>query len=88
MNIVFLDGKIISKIEFKFIIENNNKLSKKHTSICYFDILCSNFMVIKIKEYDEIAELCYRKLKTEDYICVCGRLNQKYEIEIKEFYIM
>ena len=85
MNICFFSGKIISKIEFKFVMKNDVNLSSKHTSICYFDVLLNNNTVIKIKAYDDLADFCYRNLKEKYFINICGRLCQNYEIELYEF---
>ena len=57
MNICFLMGKIISEIEFKFIIQG------KKTSIATFQIELENKSRIKVKGYNEIADYCYQKLK-------------------------
>ena len=47
MNICFLKGKIISDIEFKFIINN-----KKYYSISIFKIKLDNKSIIAVKGYN------------------------------------
>ena len=63
MNIGFLIGKIISDIDFKFIVN-----SKKYYSISTFQIELNNKSVITVKGYNEIADFCYRRLLKNGYI--------------------
>lgn len=56
MNICFLKGKIISDIEFQFIINN-----KKYYSFSIFKIKLDN-KSITVKGYNETADWCYRNL--------------------------
>ena len=83
MNICFLIGKIISDIDFKFIVN-----SKKYYSISIFQIELNNKSVITVKGYNEIADFCYRRLLKNDYINLYGELNSKGEIEILEIYLL
>lgn len=80
MNIIFLKGKIISKIEYEFIINNINN------AIVIFKIQVEDNIII-IKGYDEIADFCYRKLGVGQEIYLQGRINSKMEIIIQEIYI-
>ena len=74
MNICFFIGKIVSKVNFKFIVEGKN------TSIAMFEIQLENNSIIKIKGYDEIADFCLKFLKEKDTVLIQGRLNQDYNI--------
>lgn len=76
MNICFLYGKIISDIDFKFIMNNKNK-----TSISVYKIQLNNKSIVIVKGYNEIADYCYRNLKIGDNIYIQGRLNNMMEIE-------
>ena len=76
MNICFLYGKIISDIDFKFIMNNKNK-----TSIIVYKIQLNNKSIVTVKGYNEIADYCYRNLKIGDNIYIQGRLNNMMEIE-------
>ena len=78
MNLCILIGKIISKIEFKFIINS------KHKSIACFDLELSNKSIVKVKAYDEIADYCYKELKEDNKILIYGKLNEKVEVTINE----
>ena len=78
MNICILFGKIISNVEYKFIItkekikettkekrKNNkkiNKLNSKNISICEFKIELENKSKIIAKAYNEKADYCYKNL--------------------------
>lgn len=76
MNICFLYGKIISDIDFKFIMNNKNKIS-----ISVYKIQLNNKSIVTVKGYNEIADYCYRNLKIGDNIYIQGRLNNMMEIE-------
>ena len=36
------------------------------------------------KAYENMADLCYRKLKIDDFININGRLCENYEVELCE----
>ena len=76
MNICFLYGKIISDVDFKFIMNNKNKIS-----ISVYKIQLNNKSIVTVKGYNEIADYCYRNLKIGDNIYIQGRLNNMMEIE-------
>lgn len=80
MNEVYLKGKIISKIEYKFIT------SKKHNAIARFKIILNNKSMLKVKAYDNIADKILRRLEIENIIFIYGRLNSKNEIVIYEIF--
>lgn len=79
MNICFLIGKIVSDIEFKFVLES------EHISIVIFKLELSNHSIVTVKAYDEMADWCYQKLLKEDSIGIQGYLNSNMEIVIQEF---
>ena len=81
MNICFFSGRIISDIEFKFIINS------KHFSISYFNLQLNNGSIIKIIGYNEIADYCYQNLKINNYIFLEGFLKSNYEIIINNIKI-
>ena len=62
MNFCVLYGKIVSEIEFKFIIKNKNK------SIAFFDMLLFNKSVVRVKVYNEVADYIYRNLNKNQYV--------------------
>lgn len=78
MNLCFLKGKIISEIEFNFIINTKN------ISIATFEIELLNKCKIKVKAYNELADFCYQKLKQEDVIFIQGYLDSNMHIVVKE----
>ena len=81
MNICFFIGKIISDIQFEFI------LNSKNISICIFKIQIENNNIITIKSYNEIADKCYKDLVKGDIIGIQGYINSKMEIVIEDFEI-
>ena len=74
MNICFFIGKIISNIDFKFLVNN-----KKYNSIVIFQIELYNKSVITLKGYNEIADFCYRNLEKNNIIIAVTFLNSKLE---------
>ena len=81
MNECFVMGKIISNIDFEFIVN-----SKKYYSI--FKIKLDNKSIITVKGYNEISDFCYKKLIKNNNISLYGELNSKGEIEILEIYLL
>ena len=79
MNEVFLTGKIISNIEFKFIINSKN------ISTAMFNIETDDKQVIKIKAYNEVADYCYSKLETSQRLFIYGKISEN-NIIVKEIY--
>lgn len=76
MNECFFIAKIISKIQFDFLIKTKN------ISIVRFVVELDNKSKINVKGYNEIADKCYKRLRKGDYVSINGRIN-KNEIEIK-----
>ena len=56
MNEVFLIGKIISDIEFKFIINSKNK------AIACFEIETNDKQIVRIQAYNQFADFAYSQL--------------------------
>ena len=81
MNLCFLTGKIISEINFKFV------LNSKNISIVYLKIELNNKSIVEVKAYNELADYCYSKLKKNDIIAIQGYLSNEIEIIIKELII-
>lgn len=79
MNEVFLTGKIISNVEFKFIINSKN------ISIAVFNIETDDKQVIKIKAYNELADYCYSKLETRQRVFIYGEISEN-DVIVKEIY--
>ena len=79
MNEVYLTGKIISNVEFKFIINSKN------ISIAMFNIETDYKQVIKIKAYNELADYCYSKLEKSKRLFIYGKIS-KDKVIVKEIY--
>ena len=75
MNLCILSGKIISKVEFKFVINSKNK------SIAYFDMQLSNQNIVRVKSYNEMADYIYRKFKTGQIVILEGKIKGDGTVE-------
>ncbi len=79
MNLCMLIGKIISDVEFEFIVNS------KDISIAQFDIKLKNNSIVKVKAYNEIADWCYRELTKSDVISILGKINSNMEVVLYDF---
>ena len=77
MNLCILLGKIVSEIEFKFIINSKSK------SIAYFNIELLNKSIIQINAYDEMADYIYQKFKKGRDVIIEGEIREDGNIECK-----
>ena len=89
MNNVFLIGKVISDIEYKFIYDrfkiDNNDEKYKHIAIARCYIKLQNNSVIEIYGYDEIADILYREIIVGGNVFFEGYLDSKGKIEVENF---
>jgi single-stranded DNA-binding protein len=69
MNEVFLIGKIISNIEFKFIINSKNK------AIAYFEIETVDKQIVRVQAYNQFADFAYSKLNENDKVFINGYIE-------------
>ena len=69
MNEVFLIGKIISDIEFKFIINSKNK------AIACFEIETNDKQIVRVQAYNQLADFVYSKLNTNDKVFINGYIE-------------
>ena len=69
MNEVFLIGKIISNIEFKFIINSKNK------AIASFEIKTADKQIVRMQAYNQLADFAYSKLNTNDKVFINGYIE-------------
>ena len=69
MNEVFLIGKIISDIEFKFIINSKNK------AIAYFEIETVDKQIVRVQAYNQFADFAYSKLNENDKVFINGYIE-------------
>ena len=77
MNLCILLGKIISDIEFKFVINSKNK------SIVEFKIETLDNNIIKVYGYNEIADKSYLILKRNMWLIIYGEVRGNNKVEIK-----
>jgi len=69
-------------VDFKFIIN-----SKKKKSIVSFEVESLDKQNIKFVAYNEMADLCYRKLHKEDNVFINGKIRTEGLININNFII-
>ena len=69
MNEVFLIGKIISNIEFKFTINSKNK------AIACFEIKTTDKQIVRVQAYNQLADFAYSKLNTNDKVFINGYIE-------------
>ena len=88
MNICFLIGKIISKIEFDFVIGDNKNFKNIKISIVRFDLKLLDKNIVNIIGYNNVADFCYQKLKIGEKVVIEGVINNVGKIEIKNIMII
>ena len=69
MNEVFLIGKIISDIEFKFIINSTNK------AIACFEIKTADKQIVRVQAYNKLADFAYSKLNKNNKVFINGYIE-------------
>ena len=80
MNMCFLIGRIVSEIQFEFI------LNSKRNSIAIFKLKLSNESIIEIQAYNEMADYCFRNLERGDKIFIYGSIK-RHIVLLKEIII-
>ena len=88
MNIVIIYGKIVSKIEFKFIYDrykekDNIKQKYNHTSIAKCKIRLENDSIVEVYGYDHIADYMYRYLKENESVLIEGKIDTNMKVKIE-----
>ena len=71
MNICFFIGKIVSNIEFDFMING------KSISIIKFKVELEDKNIVIVKGYNAMADFCYKNLKKDDKVIICGEIDIK-----------
>ena len=69
MNEVFLIGKIISDIEFKFIINSKNK------AIACFEIKTADKQIVRMQAYNQLADFAYSQLNKNNKVFINGYIE-------------
>ena len=77
MNLCFIKGKILEKINFQFLYQ------KKNISIARTKLELQNGSIITIKGYDEMADWMIQKIKKEDEVIMQGELDTRMEVVVK-----
>ena len=81
MNLCFIIGRIISEIKFDFVI-GNKCFEKEKISVVRFKIKVSE-NEINIIGYNNIADICYRRLENGNIIFLKGNIKTNGNIEIE-----
>lgn len=80
MNEVFLIGKIICEVEYKFMLEKN----KTAKAILKLELIDKT--EIYAVAYNEIADLCYSNFRRGNIVIIYGKITNN-TIEIKDIEI-
>ncbi len=84
INICFLSGKIVNKIDLKFVFDINKKrLGEKHISVVKVQLRLEDKQVINLHGYNEMADWIYRKVRQGEQVLIQGKLRNNY-IEIEK----
>ena len=81
MNEVYVIGKVVSKIVFKFILKSKN------ISVAIFDIETNNKQQIRIEANNELADFVYRNINKDMSVFIEGFLHENI-VKIKEIEIL
>ena len=76
MNLCFIKGKIVSEVQYEFMLEKNKY------SISIFYIQLENALILRVIGYNQIADWCYQHLKINDVVWIDGSLEHKNEMQI------
>ena len=79
MNICFFMGKIVSEVDFQFIIND-----RRNISIAIFEVELNNKSKITVIGYNEMADFCYSRLKKNDNIAFQGYLNSTLNVVLED----
>ena len=82
MNEVFIIGKVISKIDYKFIINNKKQFAKAE-----FVLECDK-QKIRVTGFNNIADFCLKYLKENNYTFINGKLQSNRILKIKVMKIL
>ena len=86
INLCFLSGKVINKIDLKFVYNREKRsLDKKHISITKIELELQDGQVIQLHAYNEMADYVFRNINQGDYITVQGKVKNTY-VEIKQIH--
>ena len=78
MNIVIINGKIVSEVDFNFIYKKNKK--EKHTSIAMCKLKLDDDSIIDVYGYDEVADYLYQN--SDGYVLIEARIDTNMMVEI------
>lgn len=71
MNLVYIIGKVVSNIDFKFTYKSNKN------AVSVFKVKLHNGSIVKVKAFNNKADYCYSNLKQADFVIIEGKLDSK-----------
>jgi len=77
MNLVFIIGRIISDVNFKFTYKSDKN------AVALFICQLNNGSLVKVQALDNNADYCYANLKLGDFVIIEGSINSKFIISVK-----
>lgn len=83
MNICFFMGKIVSDIDFQFIIHD-----RRNISIAIFEVELKNKSKITVVGYNELADICYSHLNKDDKIILQGYLKNERRVVLENIRLL
>ena len=78
MNLCFLIGKIISDVDFEFILQS------KQISVALFKVQLQNNPVIEVKGFLDIADRCYSQFHKNDIVFIQGKVETDASVMINK----
>ena len=73
MNLVYIIGKIVSNINFKFTYKSNKN------AVAVFICKLNNDALIEVKAFDNNADYSYANLKQGDFVIIEGSINSNMQ---------
>ena len=78
MNLVYIIGKIVSEIDFKFTYKSNKN------AVSVFKCKLDNGSLVKVKAFNNNADFCYINLKKGDIVIIEGTINSNDTVNIRD----
>ena len=77
MNLVIITGKVISKMEYKFVYEGKKKAKVS------FKLRLENNNITDVFAYDNMADKIYQEVQQNDTINIIGKVHSNMKVECK-----
>ena len=77
MNLVYIIGKVVSNIDFKFVYKSNKN------AVAIFICELNNGSLVRIKAFDNNADYCYANLEQKHFVIIEGKLDSVNNIIVR-----